>query len=129
MLTLPLQSEGGNYLKYLLISAFLLANTTLAFAQQSAASPPDSQIDPPRLDPFCAIHVVGVPWNQASGTPSRSAADVVLLSLSSMSGSQVDAHVKFISETDAYDVALTDLALDSQPSAHSTGTIFVTLPK
>ncbi len=53
----------------------------------------------------------------------------MVLSLFSVSGSKVDAHVKFISETDAYDVALTDVALDGKPSAHSTAAIFVTLPK
>jgi hypothetical protein len=118
----------GSCLKYLLVLAWVLANTTLALAQQSPPSPTASQIEP-RPDPFCAIHVVGVPWSQASGTASGSAADVMLLSLSSMSGSKLDAHVKLISETDAYDVALTDLALDGQPSAYSTGAIFVTLPK
>jgi hypothetical protein len=46
-----------------------------------------------------------------------------------MSGSKLDAHVKLISETDAYDVALTDLALDGKPSVYSTAAIFVTLPK
>ncbi len=118
----------GNYLKYLVVLAWVLANTTLALAEQSPPSPTASQIEP-RLDPFCAIHVVGVPWNQASGTASSSATDSVVLSLYSMSGSKVDAHVKLISQTDAYDVALTDLALDGKPSAHSTGAIFVTLPK
>jgi hypothetical protein len=52
-----------------------------------------------------------------------------VLSLSSTSGSKVDAHVKLISETDAYDAALTDLALDGRTSANSTAAVIVTLPK
>jgi hypothetical protein len=118
----------GNYLKYLLVLAWALANTTLALAQQSPPSPTASQIVP-RLDPFCAIHVAAVPWSQASGTPSSNAADSIVLSLYSTSGSKVDAHVKLISEADGYDVALTDLALDGKPSAYSTPPVFVTLPK
>ncbi|MGB6521147.1 MAG: hypothetical protein WBE83_05180, partial [Candidatus Cybelea sp.] len=116
-------------MKYLLFFACVLANTTLAFAQPSPPSAVPSQIEEPRLDPFCAIHVVGVPWNQASGTPSRGDADSIVLSLSSLSGSKLDAHVKLISQTDAYDVALTDLSLDGRPTAHSTAALFVTLPK
>ncbi len=123
-----MQKPRERHLKYLLVLASVLASTTLALAQQSPPPPAASQVEP-RPDLFCAIHVVGVPWNQASGTVSSGAADVMVLSLSSVSGSKVDAHVKLISETDAYDVAVTDLALDSQPSAHSTGAIFVTLPK
>jgi len=46
-----------------------------------------------------------------------------------MSGSTVDAHVKLISETDAYDVALTGLPLDGNPSDRSTTATLVTLPK
>ena len=122
-------NEGRNYVKYLLFFACVLANTTLAFAQPSPPSAVPSQIEEPRLDPFCAIHVVGVPWNQASGTPSRGDADSIVLSLSSLSGSKLDAHVKLISQTDAYDVALTDLSLDGRPTAHSTAALFVTLPK
>jgi hypothetical protein len=61
--------------------------------------------------------------------PSSSAVDIVVLDLFSMSGSMVDAHIKLISQTDAYDVALTDLALNGKPPAYSTGAIFVTLPK
>ena len=124
-----MQSQAGSYLKYLLCLACVLINTTLAFAQQSPPSPTPFQLQPPRLDPFCAIQVAAVPWNQASSTPSSDVADSIVLSLSSPSGSKVDAHVKLISETDAYDVALTDLALDGKPSAHSTAAIFVTLPK
>jgi hypothetical protein len=45
-----------------------------------------------------------------------------------MTGSKVDAHVKLISETDAYDVALTDLALDDS-APHDSTAVFVTLPK
>jgi hypothetical protein len=120
------KAKGGIILKYLFVLACVLANTTLAFAQPSPAA---SQIEPPRLDPFWAIHVAAVPWNQASSAPSSSAADSIVLSLSSMSGSKVDAHVKLISETDAYDAALSDLALDGKPSSHSTAAIFVTLPK
>jgi hypothetical protein len=116
-------------LKYLLFSAYVLANTTLAFAQQLPTSAMPSQNEGPKPDRFCAIHVTGVPWNQALAAPSSSVADSMVLSLFSMSGSEVDAHVKLISQSDAYDVALTDLALDGRPSAHSTGPIFVTLPK
>jgi hypothetical protein len=115
-------------LKNLLFLACVLVSTTPAFAQQPP-SPTASQIELPRPDPFCAIHVAAVPWDQASSSPSSNVADSIVLSLSSMSGSEVDAHVKLISETDAYDVALTGLALNGTPSAHSTAAIFVTLPK
>lgn len=114
-------------MKYLLVLAWVLGNTTLAFAQQSPSAAA-SQIEQPRLDPFCALHVVGVPWSQASG-PSRGVADSIVLWLRSPSGATVDAHVKLISQTDAYDVALTDLALYTRLSERSTAAVFVTLPK
>ena len=109
-----------------LLICSVLACTSSTLAQSVTPSP--SPTEPP-WDPFCAVHVAAVPWNRTSGAPSSSLADSIVLALFSQSGSQIDAHVTLISETDAYDAALTNLALSRTSFAHSTTAIFVTLPK
>jgi hypothetical protein len=96
-----------------------------AVQQASAAS-----ISHPWRDPFCDLRVRAVPWDDAKDSPAPTlTSDSFSLALSSPLNGSLDAHITFLSDTDAYDALVRNVALTGSRSSATRRTVIVTMPR